>query len=311
MNITKDQSLISNIFSFMRYPLITTKKKLQTKKYDFVIIGIPNDITSSGRSGSKLAPINIRKLSGNLIWEKKKWPWNFNINKYLNIIDNGDLIYKFGNIKELQKKIEKKINFFLNIKKKLIILGGDHYITLPILRSYKNFYKEISLIHFDAHTDTHFNGNKFDHGSIFYQAEKEKLINHKNTIQIGIRTYINKQNKFKIITSDKINNTNTDKIIYSIQKITQNKPTYLSFDIDCIDPSYAPGTGTPVINGIKINKILNIIRKLTNINIIGIDMVEVSPPYDNTDITSLTAATIILEFLYLEAYKIKMNLTKK
>ncbi len=305
MNIKKDQSLISNLFSFMRYPLITKKNKLKNKKFDFVIIGIPNDITSSGKSGSKLAPNNIRKSSGNLIWEKKKWPWNFNLNKYINIIDNGDLIHEFGNIKSLNKNIIKKIDFFLNQRKKIITFGGDHYITLPILRSYKKFYKEISLIHFDAHTDTHFNGNYFDHGSIFYQAEKEKLINNKNTIQIGIRTYINKENKFKIITSEEFNKNKSKNIISKIKQTIQNKPTYLSLDIDCIDPSYAPGTGTPVINGININKLLKIIRKLKNINIVGIDIVEVSPPYDISDITSLTAATLALEFLYIEAYKIK------
>ncbi len=301
--IQKDQSLISNLFGFMRFPLFIKNNNIKIKDCNFIIIGVPCDITCSGKSGSKLAPNKIREASGNLIWEKHKWPWNFQLKKYLKVIDAGDLIYKFGNIKDLNKQIKKKIFSFLKFKKKIMVFGGDHYITLPILRTYKIFYKEISLIHFDAHTDTYYNNNEFDHGSIFFQAQKEKLISIENTIQLGIRTFINKENNFKILTSQDINTKKTKNIIKIIEETVNNKPTYISFDIDCIDPAYAPGTGTPVIAGINTNKILEIIRLLKNINIIGIDIVEVSPLQDIADITSLTAATIALELLYLEAYK--------
>ncbi len=307
INIKKEQSLTSNLFGFMRYPLIINNY-ITYKNFDTLIMGIPCDITCSGKSGCKLAPNNIREASGNLIWEKKKWPWNFNLNKILKIADIGDLIYEFGNINDLNKQIDIILLEILKKKKKLIIFGGDHYITLPILKTYKKIYKEISLIHFDAHTDTYPNKNIFDHGSVFYQAEKKNLIKKENTIQLGIRTYINKENKFKIITSEEINKTKTNKIIKIIEKITKKKPTYLTFDIDCLDPSYAPGTGTPVIGGINTNKILKIIRKLKNINLIGIDIVEVSPPYDISNITSLTAATIALELLYVQAYYKKKNM---
>ncbi len=306
MNINKDESLISNIFGFMRFPLIIKNFYSNKDNFNIIILGIPSEITCTGKPGSKLAPNSIRESSIHLTWEKYKWPWKFQLNKYIKIIDGGDLIYKTGNINDLNKNIYKKILNILKLKKKILFLGGDHYITLPILRTYKKIYKNISLIHFDAHTDTYYNNNLFDHGSVFYQAKKENLISKKNTIQIGIRTYINKK-IFKIININEIYKLSTKKIIKIINKTIEKKPTYISFDIDCIDPSYAPGTGTPVINGITIHKILKIIRKLKNINIIGIDIVEVSPIYDISGITSLTAATLATEFLYLLTYNYMKN----
>ncbi len=303
--IQKDQSLISNLFGFMRFPLIIKNKYTLKDKFNTIIIGIPCEITCTGKPGSKLAPNSIRKQSINLFWEKKKWPWNISLEKYIKIIDGGDIIYKQGNIKNLNKKITQLVTNLLEIKKNIIFIGGDHYITLPILRTYKNFYKNISLIHFDAHTDNYYENNPYDHGSIIYQIKKENLVLEKNIIQIGIRTYINKKNKINIINAEKTNYISTKKIINKIKNTTNNLPTYITFDIDCIDPSYAPGTGTPVIGGITIHKILKIIRKLKKINIIGFDLVEVSPIYDKSGITSLTAANIILDLIYLQAYKIK------
>ncbi len=302
--INNDQSLISNLFGFMRLPLYINKIP---NNFDMAIIGIPSDMTCTGKPGSKMAPSSIRESSINLFWEKIKWPWNFKLNKNFKVIDLGDLIFKNGNIEDLNKQIYKKVEELLKLKKKILFLGGDHYITLPILRMYKKFYKKISVIHFDAHTDTHNNKNIYDHGSVFYNIHKEKIISSKDIIQIGIRTYINKKKKFKIISSNKTNKYKVKKIINKILKIIKNKPTYLSFDIDCIDPSYVPGTGTPVINGIKINKIIKIIRKFKKINLIGIDIVEVSPLYDINNISSLTAANIALELIYTQAYIKKKN----
>ncbi len=308
----KDISLISNIFGFMRFNLLIKKKYKKKDNFNIIIIGIPSEITCTGKPGSKLAPTSIRIESMHLIWEKYKWPWNFKLNKKIKIIDGGDLIYKTGNIKNLNYNIYKKIINILKIKKNFLILGGDHYITLPIIRACKKKYKKISLIHFDAHTDTYYEKNIFDHGSIFYQIKKEKLISKSNIIQIGIRTYIKKNHPFKIITSEEVNNSSHKNILKKIKKIIKKNPTYISFDIDCLDPSYAPGTGTPVINGINIDKILKIIRNLKNINIIGIDIVEVSPIYDPSNITSLTAATIANEFLHIQTkYILKKKKWKK
>ncbi len=303
--IKKDISLISNPFGFMRFPLLIKEKYSIKDIFDIIIIGIPCEICSTGKPGSKLGPNSIRKESINLCWEKIKWPWNIELKKYIKVIDGGDLIYKQGNIKNLNKKINQIVTNLLKIKKNIIFIGGDHYITLPILRTYKKFYKKISLIHFDAHTDTYYENNMYDHGSIIYQIIKEKIVSKKNIIQIGIRTYIEKNNNIKIINAEKTNKISTEKIINKIINITNNLPTYITFDIDCIDPSFAPGTGTPVIGGITIYKILKIIRNLTKINIIGFDIVEISPIYDKSDITSLTASNIILDFIYLQANKIK------
>ncbi len=305
--IKKDPSLISNIFGFMRLPTIIKNKYSQKDSFNTIIIGIPCEISSTGKPGSKLAPNYIRKESIHLCWEKKKWPWNFKFQKYIKVIDGGDLIYQQGNIKNLNKIIYQKVNNLLKIKKNIIFIGGDHYITLPILKTYKNFYKKISLIHFDAHTDMYYDNNPYDHGSIIYQIKKKKIISKKNIIQLGIRTYTSKKNQVKTITAEKINKYSINKIINKIKKITNNLPTYVSFDIDSIDPSYAPGTGTPVINGITTHKIFKIIRKLKEINIIGSDIVEINPIYDKSGITSLIGANLILDLIYLNAYKIKKN----
>ncbi|OQM34016.1 agmatinase [bacterium endosymbiont of Pedicinus badii] len=295
----KNSSLVSNSFGFLKFPIVSNAYNSSS---DFVVTGVPFDMASSGRSGSKLAPTHIRKISSNLFWEEKRWPWNFNFRKYLRVVDYGDLEFPCGNIESFCNILQKHSENLLKNKKKMLTFGGDHFITLPILRAYKKFFGKISIIQFDAHSDDYETNNLFDHGTIFLQAKKEDLIEEKNCIRIGVRTEYEK-NDFLTLDSDYINNTSIKKISDIIIKTVKDSFVYLTFDIDCVDPSYAPGTGTPVVGGISSNKVLQIIRKLKNINIIGMDIVEVSPPYDYAEITSLLAATIALEMLYIQAFR--------
>ncbi|MEL7440815.1 MAG: agmatinase, partial [Pseudomonadota bacterium] len=161
---------------------------------------------------------------------------------------------------------------------------------------------QMALIHFDAHTDTYANGSSYDHGTMFYHAPKEGLISVKNSVQIGIRTEYDQQDHgFNVINAMQANDMSVEEILAEIRRTVADKPVYVTFDIDCLDPAFAPGTGTPVCGGLNSDKILKIIRGFAGMNIVGMDVVEVSPPYDHSDVTALAGATIALELLYAYA----------
>lgn len=292
-----DSSLFSNAFGFLRLPL---EFDPYSKDCDWVITGVPFDMATSGRSGSRFGPMAIRQASINLSWERHRWPWNFNIQEQLKIIDCGDLIYNSGNMQDFISTLQSHIENLLLSKKKLFFLGGDHYITLPILRTYSKFFDKIVILHFDAHADYYDNNSKYDHGSIILNALDEKLFDPNNSVQIGIRTEYSKNFGFTVLNSDYINRTDIDVVVDKIVSVVQSFPVYLTFDIDCLDPSAAPGTGTPVIGGLTTSCVLQLIRGLNKLNIIGIDLVEVAPVYDCSQITALAAATLSLEMLYTQ-----------
>lgn len=292
-----DNSLFSNIFGFLRLPLVFNP---YDECSDWVITGVPFDLATSGRSGSRFGPMAIRHASVNLVWERCRWPWNFNIQEKFKIVDCGDLVYKLGSISNFTKTLQNHTENLLNTGKKLLFLGGDHYITLPILRAYSKFYDQMAILHFDAHADYYHNDSKYDHGSIILNALTEELFDPYHSIQIGIRTEYSKNFGFTVLDADYVNRTDVNVVVDQIITIIQNFPVYLTFDIDCLDPSVAPGTGTPVIGGLTTFCVLQLIRGLKKLNIIGIDLVEVSPIYDCAQITSLAAATLGLEMLYAQ-----------
>ena len=171
---------------------------------------------------------------------------------------------------------------------------------MPLLRAHAKQYGEMALIHFDAHTDTYSNGSRYDHGTMFYHAPKEGLISREHSVQIGIRTEYKQQGHgFNVINAMEANDLSAAEIVEKIKAIVGDKPVYLTFDIDCLDPAFAPGTGTPVCGGMTSDKVLKILRNLQGINLVGMDVVEVSPAYDQSDITALAGATIALDLLYL------------
>lgn len=292
-----DDSLFSNMFGFLRLPL---EFNPYVQYSDWVITGVPFDLATSGRSGSRFGPTAIRQASINLAWECCRWPWTFDIRNKLKIIDCGDLIYKPGDVQDFTNTLQKHVEKLLVSGKKMFLLGGDHYITLPVLRAYSKFFGTMTIIHFDAHADYYSNHNQYDHGSVMLYALHERLINSNRSIQIGIRTEYNKYFGFTVLDSEYIDKTSTGVIIEKIVSIVKNTPIYLTFDIDCLDPSFAPGTGTPVIGGLTTSCVLRLIRGFQKLKIIGIDIVEVAPIYDCAQITALAAATIGLEMLYTQ-----------
>ncbi|MFC5921637.1 agmatinase [Neisseria weixii] len=295
-----DNSLVSNNFGFLRLPLDFNPYEGDA---EWVITGIPYDIAVSGRSGARFGPESIRRASMNLTWEHKRFPWTFDVRERLNIVDCGDLVYSFGDSRDFVEKLEAHATQLLQAGKKCLSLGGDHFVTLPLLRAHAKHFSKLALVHFDAHTDTYANGSEFDHGTMFYTAPKEGLIDPSRSVQIGIRTEYNKSLPFTVLSAPQVNDDSVETTVAKIKETVGDMPVYLTFDIDCIDPAFAPGTGTPVCGGLTTDRALKILRGLTDLNIVGMDVVEVAPSYDQADITALAGATIALEMLYLQGAK--------
>jgi agmatinase len=267
-----DNSLVSNAFGFLRLPL---EFNPYDSDADWVITGIPFDMATSGRSGGRHGPAAIRQVSTNLAWEGCRWPWDFDVRQRLKVVDCGDVVFDFGDAQDLCDKLQ---------------LHGDHFVTLPLLRAHAKHFGKMALVHFDAHTDTYANGSKFDHGTMFYHAPNEGLIDPRHSVQIGIRTEYDRDNGFTVLDAAQVNDRSVEDVLGQIKTIVGDLPVYLTFDIDCLDPACAPGTGTPVIGGLNTDRALKL-------------LVEVAPAYDNAQITALAAATLALEMLYIQAAK--------
>lgn len=297
----EDISLVSNNFGFLRLPLNFVP---QQSDADWVITGVPFDASVSGRTGARFGAEAIRRASVNLAWEHCRFPWNFDVRERLKIVDCGDLVYSYGDNQDFVKQLEAHTSSLLQAGKRCLTLGGDHFITLPLLRAHAKHFGKLAMIHFDAHTDTYENGSCYDHGTMFYHAPKEGLIDAKRSVQIGIRTEFDRQLDFTVLDAPLVNDLTVDEVVQHIKEAVGTElPVYLTFDIDCLDPAFAPGTGTPVCGGLSTDKVLKILRKLSDVNIVGMDVVEVSPAYDKADITALAGATIALEMLYLQGSK--------
>jgi len=183
-------------------------------------------------------------------------------------------------------------------------LGGDHFVTYPILRAIAKQHGPVALLHFDAHPDTWpDDGKRLDHGSMFLRAKNEGLIDTAKSVQVGIRTYNDSDHGFDILTAPWIHRHGVDAALEAIVQRVGDSPVYLTFDIDCLDPAFAPGTGTPVPGGLSSAQALEIVRGLGALNFVGMDVVEVAPAYDVSEITALAAATVAHDFLCLLAQK--------
>ncbi|MBK6508435.1 MAG: agmatinase [Haliea sp.] len=294
-----DDSSYANIFSFMGLPL---SRDLDLAGLDAVVMGIPYDLGTSGRAGARSGPNGIRQASANLRWEEQRWPWAFCLNDRLQAIDYGDVQYSSGDSSDMLQQVEMHAARIVAAGKTLISLGGDHFVTLPLLRGHAATHGKLALIHFDAHTDTYAQHQKYDHGSMFYRAPREGLIDTERSVQIGIRTdYDRDAHEFQVINADQANEQTAQDIIAAIRARVGDAPAYLTFDIDCLDPAFAPGTGTPVVGGLSTSKALRILRGLADLNIVGFDVMEVSPAYDQSQLTALAGASLALEFLYMRA----------
>ena len=290
-------SMFANVHSYLGLPL-----SRDLDMADLVVLGIPYDLATTGRAGTRHGPQGVRMASANLRWEEKRWPWTFSAMDRLNVIDYGDLEFAPGESQSMIDAVVEAVGAIHARGKHTLGIGGDHFVTLPLLRAVHQQRGKLALVHFDAHTDTYKESSEFDHGGMFYFAPQEGLIDPAHSIQLGIRTeYSPEDHQFQVIDAAAVNDMPAAEIVAAIKQRVGDMPVYLTFDIDCLDPAYAPGTGTPVAGGITSDKALKIIRGLQGINLVGADVVEVAPAYDHAEITSLAAATLGLELIYLMA----------
>ena len=289
-------SIHTNIFSYMGRPLSRNPDDA-----DVFVIGLPYDLGTSGRSGARSGPCGIRAASANLRWEEQRWPWDFSLFERLRVADYGDLEFPTGNHDALFEAVAEHYGRLLTAGKTVLSFGGDHFVTLALLRAHHRQFGKLALVHFDAHTDTYReDGSTYDHGSMFYHAPREGLIDPGCSIQVGIRTeYSGSSHEFEVISAAEANDLPASEVVERIRKRIGDSPCYLTFDIDCLDPAYAPGTGTPVAGGLTSDRALKILRGLVGIRLVGMDLVEVAPAYDHAEITSLAGATLGLEMLYV------------
>lgn len=294
----KGSNTYANVFTFMGYPL----SRELNDSVDAVVMGVPYDLATSARSGTRMGPTGIRQASSQLRWEEKRWPWTFALADKLRVIDYGDICFGEGDHEEMIAKVVEEAGRILQAGKTLLTLGGDHFISLPLLRAAVKRHGKLALLHFDAHTDTEKSDNPYYHGSMFYQATNEGLIDPAKSIQVGIRTEYDYDNyDFAVLDATWANGHSAAEVEERIRAAVGDGPIYLSIDIDCLDPAYAPGTGTPVAGGLSSDKLLQIIRSLQGLNIVAMDVMEVAPAYDHAEITSLAAATLALELLHVIA----------
>ncbi|MBM3519234.1 MAG: agmatinase [Alphaproteobacteria bacterium] len=288
----------SGVQSFMR-----RKYTRDLTGVDFAITGIPLDQSVSNRPGTRFGPADIRRSSAQLAWGPI-WPWMFDPFDTLAVVDYGDCYFDWGRKEDVPAAIEAHAAEILAAGAETISFGGDHFVTYPLLKAHAKKHGPLSLIHFDAHRDVEPDeGGRIDHGTLFNYAVRQGVIDPKRSIQIGIRTCFSGERTFgfRIVYADEVHRSSAGDIVSIIEKIVGRNKSYMTFDIDCLDPSVAPGTGTPVPGGLSYHQAASIIRKMTNINFVGMDLVEVSPPYDHAELTSLAAASLVVEYLCLRA----------
>jgi agmatinase len=293
-------SLVGNNFGYLGLPV---DPHAAETKADIVVLGIPYDLATSGRAGARHGPQGIRQASAHLRWETRRWPWTFNALERLRIIDAGDIEIVPGESGRMLDEVQQRAQAIFAAGKNLLSFGGDHFATLPLLRAAHAVHGPLALVHFDAHTDTESGENsRYYHGSMFHHAPREQLVDCQHSVQIGIRTeYDYKRHPYSVIDAASANDLPVAEIIDAIRARVGDGPVYISFDIDCLDPAFAPGTGTPVAGGLGTDRVLKILRGLKDLHLVAMDIMEVAPCYDHAEITSLAAATLGLEFIYLLA----------
>jgi agmatinase len=267
----------------------------------FCIAGIPLDIGTTNRPGARFGPAAIRAASRMLVdGDHPRWRLD---PAALPVADIGDFATALGDIPASLKLIEEQAEGIPH----LIALGGEHGVTLPLLRAAARRHGPLALVQFDAHVDTwpdNF-GQAYAHGSIVYHAIGEGLIAPERSVQVGIRSPVQndvldwtRAKGVTVIEAEEVHESGPKAVAQRIAAAAGEGPAYLSFDIDALDPAFAPGTGTPEISGLASWQAQAILRRL-DLAFVGMDVVEVSPPYDVAEITALAAATLAWEYLAL------------
>ncbi|WP_026781991.1 agmatinase [Pleomorphomonas koreensis] len=269
----------------------------------YAVAGIPLDIGVTNRTGARSGPGAVRAASRMLTDGDHPHFWIDPV--ALDIADIGDFAIALGDLKESYRLIERQAEGLNH----LLAIGGEHGITLPLLRALRRKTgAPLGLVHFDAHVDTwpdNF-GQALGHGSPFYHAIEEGLVDPRRMIQIGIRSPVQRavwdwtvEKGVTILTAQDVHRLGPAAVAERVRQVVGEGPAYFSYDVDCLDPAFAPGTGTPEFAGLLPWQSQAIVRGLTGLDFVGMDVVEVAPAYDVSEITALAAATVIWDYLGL------------
>jgi len=290
--------------SFMRLPVTRDLTGV-----DAAILGIPFDSGTSHRSGTRFGPRKIREMSLLL------WGYNSTLNVrptgQLNVVDYGDVSVVPTSITHTMDAITAMAKQITEKSTTLISLGGDHSIALPLLRAHAAKFGPLAVLHIDAHLDTwegEFEGVPYSHGTPFRHALQEGLIAKDRYMQVGIRGPVSGEHDYaeahdlgaRTVSIHEVMAKGIEAILGEIRARLQG-PVYVTLDIDSADPAFAPGTGTPEVGGLTSYQLLQLVRGLQGLDLVGFDLVEVSPPYDHGEITSILAANLVFEYLSLIA----------
>ncbi|MFZ5634614.1 MAG: agmatinase [Bacillota bacterium] len=301
------------IQTFMRLPNLRAAKDV-----DFAVVGVPFDTASSYRTGSRFGPSAIRKLSALL----RPYNMNLDVNIYDHVsgVDYGDVDVVPGYVEDTYARIEEFLTPLVEAGVAPIVLGGDHSITLAELRAMKKRYGKLALVHLDSHLDTwdqYFN-HKYNHGTTFRRAVEEDLIDTEHSVQAGMRGSLYSPDDvnaarelgFQVIPAAEMHEAGIRETARRIRERVAGRMAFLTFDIDFVDPAYAPGTGTIEAGGFTSAQTLSLLRELKDIPFKGFDVVEVLPAYDPAEITANLAANIGYEFISIIALQKKRAMEK-
>ncbi len=296
----------SGIRTFMRLPYVTDLTGV-----DFAIVGVPFDTGGTYRVGARFGPEGIR--SGSALLRPYHPEHQIAIFDHCSGIDYGDLPVTPGYLPESHRQIESGAAALFQSEATPIYLGGDHSVSLPLLRAAAAQHGPVALLQFDSHGDVWpgYFGGKDTHGTPFRRAAEENLLDLSRSIQVGLRgsTYdaddiqVSRDLGFQVITAVELHEMGMAAALRLIHERVTGGPAYLTFDIDFVDPAFAPGTGTPEVGGFTGAHCLQLLRGLVDIDFIGFDLVEVMPPYDPAGLTSLLAANLVYEFIALTAVR--------
>ena len=287
----------AGITSFMR-----RKYSRDYTGVDVVVRGVPLDTATTNRPGARFGPRAVRAASTTMAWEK---PYGMEHDPFdvLAVVDSGDVLLDVHKPETVPQAIEDDAYAIIEQGPRLLSIGGDHFVSHPLLKAHARKYgAPLSLLHFDAHSDTWAeDGETLNHGTMFYWAAKEGIVDPATSLQVGLRTTNPDTLGFNILDAGDVHEQGIAAVISRAKTILADRPVYVTFDIDCLDPAFAPGTGTPVCGGLNSYQAMAILRGLAGINIVGMDVVEVAPAYDVGEITALAASHIAMEMLGMVA----------
>ena len=267
---------------------------------DLAVTGVPFDQAVTHRAGTRFGPRAIREASTLQPYDPP-YGWGYDPLTEMSVVDYGDVAFDYAKVADFPATLHAHIKGILDAGAGSLVLGGDHYITLPTLQAHAEKFGPLRVIQFDAHSDLWADDDmsRIDHGTMMYKAVKQGFVDAKNSVQIGIRTECDDYLGFNVIDAPTAHQMGPQAVAARIKEIIGDAPCYLTFDIDGLDPAFAPGTGTPVWGGLASWQAAAILRGLAGINLTGGDIVEVSPPYDPTGITAVAGAHVAMEILCL------------